>query len=335
MKLKHIVVGLGSIGRRHAELLLEDGHEVVGVDISPEIDFEFPVYNNLESINGSKFDMAWICTPSNLHSEDALKALSMGLHVFIEKPIAADLESAISVLKTWEEMVEKTMVWVGCNMRYHPLVLRLKEEIDKGVIGEPVIYRYHFSYYLPYMRPGKDYRQIYAAHAEAGGGIILDDIHEIDLALWFGGPVKEVTGLAVNSGTLDMNVEDIGHICLQHENGRFSEIHMDFLRRDRSRGMEAVGEKGTLEWRGNGARPEQASLTLFKPGDEEGSQVLLEQGLTDYKDVFQKQLKSVLSSISDKNKYKVRLTESIEALKVALKVKKNYFCNSDIKNVDS
>ncbi len=324
LKLKHLIIGLGSIGERHARILLESGQEVVGVDINPKSGLNFPIYNNIESGWKSRPDMAWICTPTNLHAKHAIEALTRGLHVFIEKPVSHDIESAKAIQDVWEKTTEKRMVWVGCNMRFHPGVVRLKKAIDKGLIGPPLIYRIHFSHYLPNMRPETDYRNTYVAHASQEGGIILDDIHDIDLALWFAGRAKKINGTALNSGILDLDVEDIAHISILHSNGTFSEIHMDFLRRTKSRGIEVIGEKGTLEWRSFGKNPEMAALNLFKMG-EKNTQCLWQEEIGSFDEMFRQQFNSIIKALDDPDQYGMYLMKAMMALKVAFKVKNDNF----------
>ncbi len=320
LKLKHLIIGLGSIGKRHAQNLLENGQEVIGVDIDSKNGLSFPVYDNIESGWKSRPDMAWICTPTNLHAEQAIEALERKLHVFVEKPLAHDMKSAKAIQHVWEKMSQKRMIWVGCNMRFHPAVTRLKNAIDKGLIGKPLIHRIHFSHYLPNMRPETDYRNTYAAHAKQGGGIILDDIHDIDLALWLGGSVQKITGVAVNSGVFNIDAEDIAHISILHSNGAFSEIHMDFLRRTKSRGIEVVGENGTLEWRSFGKNPERASLNLFKMG-EKNTQCLWQEEIGSFDEMFRQQLKSVFQALTNPDTYGRFLPGALEALKIALEIK--------------
>lgn len=318
--MKHLVLGLGSIGKRHAQNLLDSKQEVAGVDPDTNESFNFPVYKNIESGWSSKPEMVWICTPTYLHAKQAIETLDRGCHVFIEKPITSDLESAIDILEVWEKMVEKRMVWVGCNMRFHPAVFKLIDSIKKGLVGKPLVFRIHFSHYLPNMRPGIDYRDTYVSNANQGGGIILDDIHDVDLALHFGGPVKRISGMATNTGTLEMDAEDVAHINILHMNGIFSEIHMDFLRRDKSRGIEVIGERGTLEWRSNGKYPEHAVVKYFQEGLKD-AQILWTEEIEDFNQMFIQQLRSVLNTVHEPQEYNTKLYDAIEALKVVLKVK--------------
>jgi predicted dehydrogenase len=219
--MKHLIVGMGSIGRRHARHLLARGEEVIGADPFVQEGLDFRVYSSAAAAWEAGPDMVWICSPTCFHAEQVIWALGKGLPVFVEKPVAASLPSALQILDTWKKLSEKPLVWVGCNMRFHPGAQGLRKALEEGLVGKPLIYRIHFSHYLPNMRPGTDYRQTYAAKASLGGGIILDDIHDIDLALWLAGPVTRTVALAAKSGALEMDAEDMAHISLLHKSGAF------------------------------------------------------------------------------------------------------------------
>ena len=323
--MKHLIVGMGSIGRRHARQLLAHGHEVLGADPYVKDPFGFPVYPSVAAAWEAQPDMVWICSPTSLHAEQVMGVLDRGLPVFVEKPVSSTLESALQILETWGKLSKKVLIWVGCNMRFHPGVLRLKKALEEGLVGRPLVYRIHFSHYLPNMRPGMDYRQTYAAKASMGGGIILDDIHDIDLALWFAGSVRKTVALAAHSGVLDMDAEDVAHISLLHDSGAFSEIHMDFLRQDKSRGIEVIGEKGTLEWRSTGKNPERA-LLQWAPASERELKEIWRSDLINIDDMFEKQFAEVMAALSFPAMYGTRLEESIEALRIVQEARAGLDC---------
>ena len=321
--MKHLVIGLGSIGKRHAQHLVDQGHNIAGVDPYATAHFDFPLFDSLESAWRFEPDMVWICSPTCLHAQQAIEALGRGVHLFVEKPVAHNLEAALTIKDVWANMSQKRLIWVGCNMRFHPAVVRLKKAIDDGLIGRPLICRIHFSHYLPNMRPGTDYRQTYAAQANQGGGVILDDIHDIDLALWLAGSAKRLVGLAASSGLLEMDVEDVAHVSLLHESGAFSEIHMDFLRRDKSRGIEVIGDGGTLEWRSMGKNPERATLK-FVSAQNGKAHKLWQKELNSPHAMFAQQFEAVMEALSHPAAYCTAFDQALEALRIAMEVKASY-----------
>ena len=74
-------------------------------------------------------------------------------------------------------------------MRFHRGPIKVKQLLNDEVIGRPVSAHLWVSSYLPSWHPTEDYREMYSAKKELGGGVVMDSIHEIDLTHWlFGKP---------------------------------------------------------------------------------------------------------------------------------------------------
>lgn len=316
---RHLIVGLGSIGKRHADILVKNGYEVAGIDPYSIDRFGFKIFDDFQSGWGFNPDMVWICSPTALHADQACEMIEKGCHLFIEKPVAHTPDQAKRILDCFQRQKKNKIVWVGCNMRFHPAVVNVKKNLDNGLIGKALIFRIHFSHWLPNMRPKVDYRDTYTVQKD-GGGIILDDIHDIDIALWLAGPVKKVSGLKMNSGLLEIAAEDVAVLNMIHENQSVSIIHMDFLRKDKSRGIEIIGEKGSIEWRSRGKNPERSTITFFPPANGE-PQILYDEKITDSDTMFEAQLKCIQERIQTKRGLADSLFEACEALKIAWRIK--------------
>ncbi len=320
MKLeKHLIVGLGSIGKKHAQVLRDHEQIIAGVDPYSKEKFEFECFSSLDQGLDWQPDMVWLCTPTQNHAIDACTIIEKGIPLFIEKPVAHTLAHAHQILAAYEQQNRPSPVWVGCNMRYHPAVRELKRQLEKGCIGAPLIIKIHFSHWLPNMRPGTDYRRTYAAQKE-GGGIILDDIHDIDLACWLAGSGGTAAGCHASSGALEMAAEDVAFIAIRHDNRVMSMIHMDYLRQNKSRGIEIIGRDGTLEWRSLGKNPEEAVIKLFK-GNETPEQVIWKASLSPGGDMFDRQFKAIQEQFNNPENFKTGLSQGIDALALAMKVK--------------
>ncbi len=204
-----------------------------------------------------------IATPHTTHLALASAALDAGADVLIEKPLAASLDGVGELVARVER--ERRRAHVVCNMRFHPAVAALRRALPR--IGRPLFARAHYGNYLPDMRPGADYRALYCARAEAGGGVILDAIHEIDYLGWLFGPVEYVVAEAARLGTLEIDVEDYAALTLAHRGGVRSEIHLDYLQRSKRRGCEIAGTAGTLVWTSEGRDPENCSVRFRPPGN--------------------------------------------------------------------
>jgi len=251
--MKALVLGGGSIGKRHLQNLkalssvelglVETNAERRGAIVEGLGVTEFAGLS--DGLNWSP-DFVVVSSPSHLHVEQAIEVVRHGCDVFIEKP----LSHTINGLAELVELVarKKLVSLVGCNMRFHPGPLKVKELLQEGLAGKILFARIHAGSYLPSWRPDADYRDNYAAREETGGGCILDGIHEIDLARWYLGEVQEVFCVADHLSSLEISTEDVAVLLCRHSNSAVSEIHLDYVQRTYERGCQIAGEKGSIFW---------------------------------------------------------------------------------------
>jgi len=249
-----LIVGCGSIGRRHAKNLESLGlTHFAFCDVNrgaleqcrKEVEGEiFSDYS--EALEGFGPDFVLICTPPVCHVEEALLALRARAHVFIEKPLSHE-SSGIQVLIR-EARRQDRNIQIGYNMRFHPGLQILKELIDGGKIGRVLWLNAEAGQYLPDWRPWQNYREGYSARKELGGGIILDGSHELDYICWLLGRPTEVSCQAEHLSGLEVDVEDAAWIYLAFPERRRASLRLDFVQRSYSRTCKVVGETGTALW---------------------------------------------------------------------------------------
>ncbi len=182
------IIGCGQIAKYHLDAMrhIEDLKPVATVDIVEErakryaemYGAEKHYTSYVEAIEEADIDAVIICLPHNLHFEVAIKAAEKNKHIMVEKPLAISLEEAERMVKAAEGrnlilMVEQTLRFRRCNRK-------VKELIEKGVIGEPRnIIRRRFRY-------SKKAPISWADKPEVTGGFLLFGIgsHEVDVTLW-------------------------------------------------------------------------------------------------------------------------------------------------------
>ena len=127
-----------------------------------------------------------ICLPNALHAEAAVAAFDQGKHVYLEKPLATNLDEAHRVLMAWRRAGKVGMI--GFNLRFNPLYQALQRHLQSGRLGPLVSARSVFS---TSTRPLPQWKQ--ARHS--GGGVLLDlASHHVDLVHFlFNQPVRKVT----------------------------------------------------------------------------------------------------------------------------------------------
>jgi predicted dehydrogenase len=247
------VVGFGSIGKRHVRNLLAlDEKNVLVFDPRADRRAEAEALGvsttaALEILLDVRPEAVLVTSPSKMHVAHALAAAERGCHLFIEKPVADEHIDALDQLIATVARQSLTTL-VGCNLRFHPALVRAKELLGRGRVGRICSARAEFGQYLPDWHPWEDYRQGYSARKDLGGGVILDAIHEIDYVRWLLGEVTSVAALAGHLSHLEIDTEDTASILLRFESGAFGEVHLDYVQRTYTRSCQIVGDEGTLAW---------------------------------------------------------------------------------------
>lgn len=266
--MKLLVVGVGSIGRRHLKNLLALGAGTVSIcDTDPVAldaarrEFGVEAFAGLDRALDRGPDAVLVCTPTHLHLPTARAALDAGAHLFIEKPLSASLEGTQELIAL--ARAKRRVVLVGCNMRFHPGVAHLKVALAAGLPARPFYFRARFSHYLPNWRRATDYRRSYSARQEQGGGILLEGVHEVDYLRWFAGEVARVAAHAEHLSDLEIDSEDYALLLLQFQNGAIGQIHLDCLSSLKLRGCEIVGTAGIVRWWSEGKEPEIVRVQAY------------------------------------------------------------------------
>ena len=177
--MKVLVVGCGSIGKRHIENINSLGYEVYAVDVNKALLENIKptvkeVFTSLEeALDKVKPQVAFICTYSNDHVKPAVLCAQAGCHLFIEKPLSIDLNGVDELEKI---IKDKSLIsMVGCNMRFHPGVEYLYDCLKNNLdCSKPLWVNLEVGYYLPFAK--SDYESHYMANKSMGGNIIFDMI---------------------------------------------------------------------------------------------------------------------------------------------------------------
>jgi predicted dehydrogenase len=251
--LRFLVMGCGSIGKRHIKNLLALGAKDLLVydtrqDRLAEARSELNVktVDNLDHAWEKKPEVVLITTPTSSHVSLALQAAHHNSHLFIEKPLSDRLEGTNELIEAVRR--QNLISLIGCNMRFHPGILGVRRLLSDGAIGRVVAARAEVGYYLPEWHPWEDYRSSYSAKKELGGGVILDAIHEIDYMRWLLGEVTAVACFAGKLSSLEIDTEDVAAMLLRFASGTIGEIHLDYVQRTYSRTCEIIGDEGTIRW---------------------------------------------------------------------------------------
>ncbi|MBI5223470.1 Gfo/Idh/MocA family oxidoreductase [Candidatus Micrarchaeota archaeon] len=309
-----LVIGCGSIGRRHIKNLVSLGHQVFAADLSEENrkwveeNLKIKTYSDMqEAILLESIEVGWICTPPSSHIIIAKKLLEKKIHVFIEKPISDRTEGIRELVQYADE--QKLKMAVGYNLRFNKGILKVKELLDSGTIGKIISARAVFGQYLPDWRPWQNYKESYTAKKSMGGGIILDGSHEIDYIRWLLGEVQNISCVARKISSLEVETEDNADIIYEFKGGAVANIHLDFVRRNYKRECEIVGEKGTIEF----VFGERVTLIKAETPEKESWDIK-----EDHNETYLRETRNFLESIKTNRSPLVNAEEGLKSLRLAL-----------------
>lgn len=172
--LKVLVVGYGSIGKRHIEniSLLKDVEILVCTKQKYDKFLQkkkCKVYGTLDECIREKPDVAFITNVTSLHVKTAKKLATAGINLFIEKPLSNSLNGIPRLLGIVQQ--KKLITLMGCVFRFHPCIKKIKEIISSKEIGRVLSVRVENGSFLPDWHPYEDYSKSYAARKDLGGGL--------------------------------------------------------------------------------------------------------------------------------------------------------------------
>jgi predicted dehydrogenase len=301
-----LIIGLGSIANKHLPAIknVVPGAKVFALrsgNKSTDVDGVYNIYNLDEMQN--KPDFAIISNPTNLHGEFIADLSKMNIPMMIEKPSLHSLEKAESILNLIS--INKTFTYVAYNLRFHPCIVFLKDYLKSNTIriNEATIY---CGSYLPDWRPNVNYKEVYSANLNMGGGVHLDLIHELDYTTWLFGKPNKYSSIQSNSSSLAINAPDYAHYVLYYPTFSAS-ITLNYFRRDAKRTIELVCEDSTI------------AIDLINNKILDSKQGILFEN-KDYKiiDTYVSQMSYFIDKLSKNETPMNTFEESLEVLKIAL-----------------
>lgn len=180
--MKACIVGYGSIGKRHENILKQ---------LYPNIRFDIiDPFSGYKSVPTGPYDLGLVCTSTSSHIEQAKTLLDKCELIFVEKP----LHTSLNEITKNREIFETTKIHVGCNIRYTDAVLSLKQ------VKDPALVRVTSMSNLLKWRHDPD-KKAYSFHKSLGGGVLMDFIHEPDY-------VYSTYGLPITSTVLESRLHD-------------------------------------------------------------------------------------------------------------------------------
>ncbi len=268
-KIRFGVIGGSGMARGHmegvtknenAELVafceLDDGRIAEVKALYPDI----AVYKDYKEMLRCGIDAVIVVSPDQLHREMCVEALSLGLHVLCEKPLALTEEDAAAIRDAAAASDKKFMVGQIC--RYTPSFVKAKELVDAGRIGDLTFVESEYAH---------DYGHIYEDALRGTwrkdplrNGVVGGGCHAIDLLRWIAGDVTEVCGISNKKYYPELPYDDTHVAIMKFEGGVIGKVFVSVaVKRNGTLRSLFYGTKGTIIT-DNGSE----TMTLFYTDDE-------------------------------------------------------------------
>jgi len=244
-----VVVGAGSVGRRHLRNLRAMGVEAIALRTMRGQSGLLDGWNSVSSwTEVAEFgpSMAIIANPTAMHVDAAIEATRLGLDILIEKPVAERLEAAMQLQAAVAK--RRTRALVGYQYRFHPTLTIVRDWVREGLIGVPVSAQSHWGEYLPGWHAGEDHTLGYSARSDLGGGVVRTLSHPVDYLRWILGEIKAVSAMTARRSGFTRDVEDVAALTLLTSDGAIATMSLDYVERPGRHSLTVTGTEGTIFW---------------------------------------------------------------------------------------
>ena len=232
-----LIDGYGSIGSRHAKILGDLGCRV-SVFSRRKIDFPIYFLDLSKALSVEKPDYVVIANETAKHDQvlSELADLHFAGLVLVEKPL-------FHTLKPIPDNQFRN-IFVGYNLRFHPLLQRLKELLANE---KPVAAHIYAGQDLATWRPSADYRTGYSAQKSLGGGVLRDLSHELDYVNWLFGTWETLTANGGHLSQLEIDSDDVYNIFVKTSKCPSVTIQLNYIDRTARREILIHTQNCTIE----------------------------------------------------------------------------------------
>ncbi len=195
-------------------------------------------FNDYDEFLKSDIDAVYIASKNSDHFLQVIKAAEAGKHILCEKPLALNSKEAEKMLRA----CEKNNVYLSMNYvyRFHPLVIKAKELIAKLVIGKIVSISTNFNIDFP---PNDNFR----FKKELSGGGALRDLgtHMLDLLMFFGGEIAEISG-NIDNVIYKSEVDDFANGIVRFTKSGYGYFNVSYNTKKHFNRIEILGQNGAI-----------------------------------------------------------------------------------------
>jgi predicted dehydrogenase len=296
-------IGAGGVAQVHVPAWQELGVRlrVYSVEYSPGIrsrlDPEIIVESLEEALDGA--DVVDVCTPSHTHADVIRAAAAAGCHVICEKPLALDVATAAEMIAVCDQAGVK--LYPAHVVRFFPEYAAMHAHVTAGGVGDIAVQRF--------TRSGSRPAAAWFADSALSGGIVMDQmIHDLDLARWTAGEVRQVFARSTTAGSVVS-----AQVVLTHDTGALSYVSGTWAPPGsvfRTR-FEVAGSDGLVHHDSN----QHAPLVIDGGVDTEGRGLLPPRTFTE--SPYAIELREFLGAITGGPEPRVSAADGLEAVRLA------------------
>ena len=229
-KIRTAVIGCGKVGHFHAYAYkhCENSQLVACLGRNMEkteafaAQYGIRAYTDLEKmVRETGVQAVSICTPHPDHGNIAVRCCELGLHIAVEKPLAASLEDCDAMIAAANEAgVTGTTI---CQRRFYRPAMRVKKAIDDGKLDKPILGTVNML----------GWRDMAYYHSDPwrgtwkgeGGGVLINQApHQLDLLLWYMGDIAELYGVWDTLNHPELEVDDTAAAIIRFKSGAIGNI---------------------------------------------------------------------------------------------------------------
>ena len=310
------------MGKRRIRNLLKLGYrDIIGFDTRADRrneaskNYGIKTISNIGAMLVLKPDVLVISTPPDLHLKYANIAIKNNINFFTELNLLSK-----DVKKIVENMYGRSIIGLpSSTMRFHPMVIKLKELLDKKVLGKIYTVYHHTGQFLPNWHPWENYREFFVSKRETGGARELVAVELVWLTQLFPN-IKSVYGNVTKVSKLEVDIDDVYQIFLELKNNIFCTLMIDVVSIPAFRETKIIGEKGTIL-----CNFKNGIIRINKGKEWKNMKIKMGKIAKEYSSappetMYEKELQSFLNTITKKTKCNFSLRDEFNMLKILDKI---------------
>jgi len=216
--MKALVIGYGSIGKRHYEIL-SSLSQILSCDVITKQNVKMiQTYPSLQECDLEQYDYIVIASKTSLHYEQLLfiEQNVQGKIILVEKPLFS---------RNKQLFIVRNKVFVAYNRRFYPIMKKIKKLCSKDIC-----YYAHVltGEYLPNWREAREYTQSYSVKKSEGGGVLLDLSHELDYLSWIFPSMQILYSYDAKVSDLEIDSDDLC-VVIAKSNQTLINMSIDYI----------------------------------------------------------------------------------------------------------